>query len=124
MRVADTLGWVRAAAILIYVAGIATIQIMVGQPLRLWWWLTAAPFFLWTIAPIVAPLAWRRSGWYLTLGVSAVAAVSLALYWQALLGSGTSSTAALIFVFLPIYQWCAVALVAGLALLGRRRQPQ
>lgn len=114
MRFAGTLGRVRGAIILLYTAGVALLQLGAGAPNRLSWWLEFLFFFAWTISPVALTLI-RRSDWVMTLGVGLIATVSLTLYGEAMLGSRDSSTDALIFVFMPFYQWIGVALVGVMA---------
>lgn len=122
MRFAGTLGKTRLAILSAYAGGIALIQLMVGDPQTPSWWLLFLPFFLWTIAPIAIPLAGRSTGWFVTSGVGLLAAISLYLYGQAMLGSDPSSTAALIFIFFPLYQWVGVAFVFLIDWLSRAGQ--
>ncbi|UUR06997.1 hypothetical protein [Sphingomonas glaciei] len=55
----------------------------------------------------------------MTIGVGLLAAISLYLYGTTMLGSDQSSTAALIFIFLPLYLWVGVAFVFLIDWLSR-----
>lgn len=119
MRFAGTLGTTRLALLAGYALAIGILQLMVGSPQNPSWWLAFLPFFAWTIAPIAVPLAGRGTGWFVTMGVGLLAAISLYLYGTTMLGSDQSSTAALIFIFLPLYLWVAVAFVFLIDWLSR-----
>jgi hypothetical protein len=119
MRFAGALGKTRLAVLVGYAGSIATLQMMVGEPRDPWWWFAFLPFFAWTIAPIGVPLAGRATGWFVTLGVGLIAAVSFYMYAVTMLGSDASSTAALVFIFMPLYQWIGVAFVFLIHWLSR-----
>jgi uncharacterized membrane protein YgdD (TMEM256/DUF423 family) len=86
----------------------------VGEPGHLWWWAGALPLVLWVIAPAIAPylIAARKSRrWFsiaMFLFLIASTIFSGVIYCDALLLS-SSSTAALVMVFIPLYQWMALA---------------
>lgn len=95
-----------------------------GEPGDLWWWSLAIPFSLWIIGPAAAPwLIARRMPARWASGVMfayliGVAASSAYAYHDAFFRS-QSSTAALIMLFLPLYQWLALGLVvAGCLIAG------
>jgi hypothetical protein len=119
MTFVGPLGKTRLAILFAYSGGIAMMQMIVGEPRNLAWWLGFIPFFLWTVAPIGVPLATRGSGWFVTMGVGLLAVVSFYIYGKAMLGSDPSSTAALIFIFLPLYLWMGVAYVFLIDWLSR-----
>lgn len=119
MRFAGTLGKTRLAILVAYSGGIAILQMMLGEPRNIAWWLGFIPFFLWTVAPIGVPLAGRGSGWFVTMGVGLLAGVSFLIYGETMLGSDASSTAPLIFIFLPLYLWVGVGFVFVIDWLSR-----
>jgi hypothetical protein len=86
----------------------------VGAPGHLWWWAGALPFALWVIGPAVAPslIAARKSRRWFSIAMFlffiASTTFSGVVYYDALLLS-SSSTAALVLVFIPLYQWMALA---------------
>jgi hypothetical protein len=96
-----------------------------GEPSNLRWWIGALPFALWVIGPAVAPCLianhksrqWFSITMFLYLAVSSI--FSGFAYYDAFFRS-KSSTAALTLVFIPFYQWLAIALLLLLC-LGIRR---
>lgn len=120
------LRWFRRAAVIV-AAVLAVMMIHVGEPAALWWWGMALPFAAWVIGAAVAPYALaRRSGdaavvtaLLVLFMVSNVA--GLVSYFRAFFLS-ESSTAALVLIFVPLWQWCACLLAAlGCALASRIR---
>ncbi|WP_326525641.1 hypothetical protein [Sphingomonas sp.] len=82
------------------------------------------PFSLWVVGPILAPgLIARRSRPTLThtMCLYIVPSVIIAgmVYYEAAF-TPSSSTAALIFIFLPAYQWAALGLLTLLAMFASR----
>ena len=111
----------RWSVIAAYAAAVEWIGVRVGNPTDLWWWLDDIPFSLWIIAPIAVPLLLRIRHWLLTGGATAMAVYGVYIYEDAMFGPGGRSTSALIFVFLPIYQWIGTAiLIVAAAALNRR----
>jgi hypothetical protein len=96
-----------------------------GEPSHLRWWMGALPFALWVIGPAVAPclIANHRSPQWFSITMFLYLAVSSMFsgfaYYDAFFLS-KSSTAALVLVFIPLYQWLAIALLLFLC-LGIRR---
>jgi hypothetical protein len=96
-----------------------------GEPSHLGWWPGALPFALWVIGPAVAPglianhksRQWLAIPMFLYLAVSSI--FSGLAYYDAFFRS-KSSTASLTLVFIPFYQWLALALLLVLC-LGIRR---
>jgi hypothetical protein len=86
----------------------------VGEPSHVWWWAGALPFALWVIGPAIAPYliaARKPRRWFLIamfLFFIASTTFSGVIYCEALLLS-SSSTAALVMVFIPLCQWIALA---------------
>lgn len=88
-------------------------------------WILGALFLVWVLLPFHLVRRVTRSGGDVdpasvvdrTLrGVAWLFAIGTpVLYWQALFGSGRSSTSALIFIFLPLYQ---LLLIGGVSLFG------
>lgn len=114
----------------IVVVALFGLMIHTGDPSSSSWWLAAIPFALWIAGPAVAPylLARRRRNRVAVGAMLAFLIVSTSLsaiaYYQAIFVS-TSSTAALVFLFIPLYQWTAFLVVAGVVLavaaFARRR---
>src|ERR1700722_11374743 len=108
------------------------LMLYVGQPTDLWWWAGALPFAVWVIGPTAAPylLAVRQSRrWFrvaMLLYFMAASSFSGLVYYDAFFRSG-SSTAALVLVFVPLYQWFALGLLLLICLaaswLIRRSKP-
>lgn len=112
----------RLGVIAAYAAGVAWISVRTGSPADPWWWLTEIVFFAWIVAPITVPLLQPIRHWLLTGGVAAMAAYSLYSYEHDMFGPDTNSTSALIFVFLPLYQWVATAVLIVAASIASRRK--
>ena len=108
------------ATVVIYSAWVFSIDLRAGDPGELWWWGLWLPFFLWTIAPFVTAHVIRSDDWFFTLGLIGIAAYSLYVYERDMFGPGARSTSGLIFIFLPIDQWIALALLVGGAWAFRR----
>lgn len=117
--------------ILTAAAALAMIALLLhaGQPEELSWWPAALPLALWAVGPTLAPylLAARQSQrWFsatMLLYFAASSILSGAAYGDAFFRS-QSSTAALVMVFVPTYQWVALALLlffcrAAVRLTGR-----
>ncbi|WP_159713760.1 hypothetical protein [Sphingomonas sp. AX6] len=110
--------------------GLIALMIHTGDPSSSSWWLAAIPFALWIVCPAVAAylLARRRRDRITSIAMLAFLVISTALsgaaYYQAIFVS-ESSTAALVFLFVPLYQWTAFLVVAGVILavtsLAKRR---
>ena len=114
-------GIVRLGIVAIYAVAIGSISIRAGNPDQLWWWLLEIPFFLWIVAPVAMPLLLRLKSWLLTGGVAVMAAYSIYVYDRDMFGPGARSTSALIFIFLPIYQWIGTAILIVIAAIVQRR---
>jgi hypothetical protein len=99
-----------------------------GEPSDPRWWTGGLPFALWVIGPAVAPclIANRKSRRWFSVTMLLYLAVSSMFsglaYYDAFFRS-KSSTAALVLVFIPLYQWLAFALLLllclGIRLSGR-----
>jgi hypothetical protein len=90
------------------------LMLYAGEPGQLWWWAGALPLALWVLGPAVAPYfiaarktrRWFSIVMFLFLITSTI--FSAFIYHDAFLLSG-SSTAALVMVFVPLYQWTSLA---------------
>ncbi len=98
----------------LYGAVILSIFVRSGEPEYLWWWGLMIPFFLWCISPIFIPLVLARRSWLVSVGIALLAIVSLNQFIQNMFGEGVRSTSSLIFIFLPVYQWLAAAILLGI----------
>jgi hypothetical protein len=106
-----------------------------GEPGNPRWWIGALPFALWIIGPAIAPclIATRKSPHWFSITMLSYLVVSSTLsgfaYREAFFES-QSSTAALAMVFIPLYQWLALAILVllcfgirrGRRSIGRRRE--
>lgn len=98
-----------------------------GKPSDLQWWVGELPLALWVIGPAVAPslLANHQARPWLSITMFLFLAFSSSFsgfaYYDAFFRS-KSSTAALILVFIPLYQWLAIALLLCLCLAIRWRR--
>ena len=115
--------FVRWVILLLYAAAIQWIAMRAGEPSNVWWCLLLVPILLWIIAPIAFPLlAWSKT-WLVTLATGLIAAGSVYIYLIDMFGPGARSTSAIVFVFLPVYQWMAVAALYALHwLIARLRR--
>ncbi len=107
-------------------AALIALMLYAGEPSRLSWWLLALPFGAWIVGPAAVPYLlarWVRHAWFVH-GMLAFLALSSAwsatIYYQAFFVS-RSSTAALVMIFVPLYQWAALACIGLLSIvIGRR----
>ena len=109
---------------------LAAAALKAGEPWELWWWAMALPVIAWMIGPGAAAYfiaAERPSNpRLLAMGVYFTAfVVSGALGYYDGLISPEGSTAGLVVIFLPLYQWGAflavLLLLAGVEWLSNRR---
>lgn len=115
-RIAFALAAVAALAL-------AALMLALGDPARPGWWPPAAGFFLWAAGPFALP-AWaarRRQGWFAATMLTALVAVIAvdAVAYRAMLRS-QSSTAALALLFVPLWEWLALAALLAACLIVRR----
>lgn len=111
---------------IVVAAILVALMLHVGDPGSIDWWWTAIPFGLWVIGPAILP--WgiarlrRRPGVALAMLIFLVASsfMSAIAYHDALFPQ-TSSTAALVLIFVPLWQWIALAVVAVIALVATSR---
>lgn len=115
---------IRMLGILAIAVAIALIALMLheGEPGAAWWWLLALPFGVWIIGPAIAPyiLAHRaKKPWFARAMLAfpcLSSAWSVTAYYQAFFVSASSS-AVLVMIFVPLYQWAAL-LFTGLVSAG------
>jgi len=117
-RYASALGWFSLAV----TVGLVALMLHAGDPGNPDWWGYAAPFALWVCGPAIAPWLIARR-WPRRIVVRAMvgfllvsSALAALAYWDAFFRS-TSSTAALVLVFVPLWQWLGLAAVAVVALV-------
>lgn len=111
---------------IVVAAILIALMLHVGDPGSIDWWWGAIPFGLWVVGPAVVP--WgiarlrRRPGVALVMLIFLVASslMSGIAYHDALFPQ-TSSTAALVLIFVPLWQWIALAVVAVIALVATSR---
>ena len=123
---------VLAIASAVVAFGLIALMIHTGDPSSSSWWLAAIPFALWIVGPAIVPylLARRQRNRATSVAMLGFLVISTILsgiaYYQAILVS-QSSTAALVFLFVPLYQWTAFLIVAGAIFaataLAKRRSP-
>ncbi|TCP33191.1 hypothetical protein [Sphingomonas sp. BK235] len=104
---------------------LAALILFLGHPGEPRWWALALPFAGWVIGPSVATYLlarrWGEPRWAAPLLLAALLASSLAAgitYYRAFVVS-ESSTAALALVFVPLWQWVALACLALAIIAGR-----
>ncbi len=111
---------------IIVAATLVALMLHLGDPASIDWWSTAIPFGLWVVGPTVLP--WgiarlrRRPGVAIAMLIFLVASslISGIAYHGAFFPS-TSSTAGLVFIFVPLLQWVLLAIVAIIALVATSR---
>ena len=114
----------RALSIIVAFA-LTALVFYAGEPNDPGWWTGALPFALWIIGPAVAPCLIAKpksSRWFAITMFSYFIVSSLFAgfaYHDAFFRS-KSSTAALVMVFVPLYQWLALAILLLLC-FGIRR---
>jgi len=95
---------------------LCALMLYAGEPNNLSWWPGALPFALWITSPAVAPFLiarHRRRQWLtvtMLLYVIASSIFSGLAYYDAFFVS-KASTAALVMVFIPLYQWLALIIL-------------
>lgn len=111
---------------------LVALMLYAGEPTKLWWWILAIPFGAWIIGPAVLPYLFanrfKSIPWlsYLMLAFIALSgAWAASVYYEAFFVS-KSSTAALVMIFVPLYEWAALACLALLsgAAIGRINKHQ
>jgi hypothetical protein len=70
------------------------------------------------VAPIIAAYRLQRDSWFSTAALAGIAMYSLYIYERDMFGPGARSTSALIFVWLPIYQWIVLGALLGISKLA------
>ena len=114
---------VRALGIIGIVVAVGLLGLMIhsGDPASSSWWLAAVPFAIWIVGPAVAPYLFARKrrdprSSIAMLGFLVVSTALSAIAYHDAMFVSASSTAALVFLFVPLYQWTAFLVVAGVAL--------
>ena len=96
------------------VGALITLMLYAGDPADLWWWLLAMPFGAWIVGPAVLPYFFARQfrtrRWFVYVMLALLAV----------------STAALVMIFVPLYQWASIvclSVLGGIAVIwfNRRR---
>ena len=105
----------RFAVLAIYAIAVGAMLIIVGDPQRLEWWPGGIGFWLFTLVPVAILCFGSKHVRVKGLAVVAMAAGGIWGYYNAMFGEHTSSTSALVFVVLPVYQ--LIGSLAFLALL-------
>lgn len=128
--------WLRRAASIMlvsYGAAVFAIMMIASLPRDVADVAMTLPFFVWAIAPIavISIFVYRAQ----TSGIAIFSALVMTfavvsgvyIYVIAMFGPGARSTSPLVFLFLPLYQWaapailaCAVAVVAALGTSSRQ----
>ena len=85
-----------------YGVAVAVVILRSGEPQLPRWWVAGLAFFLWGISPICAAVLIRAS-WISAAGLLVIAVTGFYLY---------SLGDALLFLFVPLYQWVAVGMLA------------
>ncbi|WP_260598317.1 hypothetical protein [Sphingomonas endolithica] len=110
------------------------LMLYAGEPAELWWWLLALPFGVWIVGPAVIPYFFARQcrtrRWFVHVMLALLTvsnAWSASIYYHAFFVS-TSSTAALVMIFVPLYQWTSIVclgVLGGVAIIwsNRRKSP-
>ncbi|MAF30036.1 MAG: hypothetical protein CMI50_16460 [Paracoccus sp.] len=115
MNTSIALRVIRLAAIVAVVA-IVGVCLNAGEPPEHWWWIFALPLMAWMVGPAIAAyaIAKRRPSLtrIATMGIymAAFMLTSAVAYYDGLIAP-QSSTAGLVTIFLPLYQWGALIAV-------------
>lgn len=103
--------------VLLVAALLVALLLYAGEPTRLSWWPAGLLFAAWVLSPVIVPLVlarrFRERPWlvYVMTGFCLLSGILAAwAYYDALVLS-RSSTAALILIFFPLYQWVAFGCV-------------
>lgn len=110
----------------LYVLAVMVLALSAGEPGKLWWWLGALPIVAWISSPILGGLWLVRllansmaAASYLAL-LAIIAIAGYALQWHTMFIGPSDAQNALILVFVPFWQWAAVALILGLCMAVAR----
>jgi hypothetical protein len=124
--------WIRrslAGLFAIYASAVFVIMLLVGSPDQAVWWVALIPLLIWAMAPIAATfvIAHRESNagvLAVSCGLMTIAVISgIFIYISDMFGEDVRSTSAIVFIFLPIYQWVFPLLALGVAALGSLGKP-
>ncbi|WP_114521547.1 hypothetical protein [Altererythrobacter sp. ZODW24] len=107
----------RKIVLVLYVLANIVIALKSGEPTQIWWWLGEIFFLAWIISPIAFLCISKMAPTFFTVGAVIIGMWGIITYWQDMFGPGARSTSALILLFLPIYQWAAVGVLALIAYL-------
>ena len=104
------------------ILAMTALMISQGDPTKPKWWLGAVLFWFWLMAPIWAPYQLARIAdslaFTIPLGVFFLIATLLTGWaYYTTLFPPTSSTGALIFVVMPLYQWVGFIVIAAISSL-------
>lgn len=91
-----------------YSLAILLIMIRGGQYDTVSSWIWTAIFLLWAVSPVVLLCLIERQSRIIPVAAAVLGASGIAIYLDSLFGDDTSSTAGLIFLFLPVWQDIAV----------------
>ena len=101
----------------LYTLGVLAILFRAGSPDALWWWAGILPFVLWAVSPVAFLCLLNKSERTLLVGAVGISIWGIVSYLEAMFGEGARSTSALIFLFMPGYQWVVALLVFVVGLI-------
>jgi hypothetical protein len=124
---AATIQWTRRLATMLLAAYAAALFVIVGasgSPGELIWWMAVSLLLAWAVAPLAtAAFLIRRQTDPVAATISLLLMVvgvvwGIYVYVTSMYGHAVRSTSALIFLFLPLYQWALPLLVVVIGALG------
>lgn len=97
---------------------LVALMLYAGEPTKLWWWAMAIPFAAWIIGAATAPYLLAKRSTYPAAQWLLFALFLISNLWAGSVYAeaffhSTSSTASLVLVFIPLYQWAFVIAVAA-----------
>lgn len=115
----------RSTAAAVYAVAVVVLIFRAGQPGDPAWWPSGLLFGLWIASPVVTALWLAKfvNGIARKLDLAMIAAIAsfgFYLQWRVMIVDPPDAQSALILLFVPLYQWMAVAAAFALAwLVGR-----
>lgn len=110
----------------LYGLAVLVLGLAAGEPSEAAWWLGAVVFLGWVASPIIGgfliarALRNKHAFWIAFILIVLIAAVGFADQWYVMFVGPSDAQNALIMIFVPLYQWLAVACALAVSwVLGR-----